>query len=299
MSKQEGIQRYRFIIHKLTAKPSTFEEIQDYLRRQEELTEDQFTCSLRTMQRDIKDIERIYDIVIKYDRSQKVYRIVHDGREKHSERLMETFDLYKAIKVSNNFTNHLLFENRQALGTAHMYGLLHAIKSRREICFNYRKHYDDSFSQRRVQPVAIKEARYRWYLLCRDTKDDEMKSFGLDRISDLEITGRSFEPISDYDPEDDYKYAFGIINGTKEEPQKVELSFTPREGRYVKSLPLHHSQKLILEDQNETRFSYDLIPSYDFKMELLSYGDQVKVLKPESLRTAIQNELKKAVEQYM
>ena len=298
MSRKEGLQRYRFIIHKLTIKPSTFEEIQDYLRRQEELTEDQLTCSLRTMQRDIKDIERIYDIEIKYDRSQKVYRIVHDSREKHSERLMETFDLYNAIKVSNNFANHLLFENRQALGTAHMYGLLHAIKSHREICFNYRKHYDDSFSERRVQPVAIKEARYRWYLLCRDTKDDAMKSFGLDRISDLEITGRSFEPIVDYDAENDYKYSFGIINGTREKPEKIELSFTPREGRYIKSLPLHHSQQLISEDDKETRFSYKLAPTYDFKMEILSYGDQVKVLKPESLKKTIQEELEKTINLY-
>ena len=298
MSRKEGLQRYRFIIHKLTIKPSTFEEIQDYLRLQEEMNEEKLTCSKRTMQRDIRDIERIYDIVIEFNRSQKVYRIVHDGREKHSERLMETFDLYNAIKVSNNFANHLLFENRRALGTGHMYGLLHAIKTRKEICFNYRKYYDDSSSQRRVQPVAIKEARYRWYLLCRDTKDEEVKSFGLDRISDLEITGRRFEPIVDYDAENDYKYSFGIINGTREKPEEIELSFTPREGRYIKSLPLHHSQQLISEDEKETRFSYELAPTYDFKMEILSYGDQVKVLKPESLKKTIRKELQKALDLY-
>ncbi|MGA9326532.1 MAG: WYL domain-containing protein, partial [Salegentibacter sp.] len=73
MSRKEGLQRYRFIIHKLTIKPSTFEEIQDYLRLQEEMNEEKLTCSKRTMQRDIRDIERIYDIVIEFDRSQKVY----------------------------------------------------------------------------------------------------------------------------------------------------------------------------------------------------------------------------------
>ncbi|MGB8375623.1 MAG: WYL domain-containing protein [Salegentibacter sp.] len=298
MSRKEGIQRYQFIIHKLSTKPSTFEEIQDYLRLQEEMNEERLTCSKRTMQRDIRDIERIYDIEIKYDRSQKVYRIVHDGRERHSERLMETFDLYNAIKVSNNFATHLLFENRRALGTEHMHGLLHAIKWQKEVCFNYRKYYDDSISKRRVQPLAIKEARYRWYLLCKDTKDGETKSFGLDRLSSLEITGRSFDAIPDYDPESDYEYSFGIINGTAEKPETIELSFTPREGRYVKSLPLHHSQKLLLEDEKETIFSYELSPTYDFKMEVLSYGDQVKVLKPESLKKTIRKELQKALDLY-
>jgi predicted DNA-binding transcriptional regulator YafY len=298
MSRQEGIQRYRFIIHKLSSKASSFKEIQEYLRLQEELTEDNLTCSIRTFQRDLKDIERIYDIVIKYDRSQKVYRIVHDGREQHSERLMETFDLYNAIKVSNNFGNHLLFENRKALGTEFMHGLLHAIKSRREISFNYRSYYDDSISERWVQPVAIKEARHRWYLLSKDTKDNVFKSFGLDRISDLEISNRKFEALNEYDPQEDYKYSFGIINGTNEKPEKVQLSFSPKEGRYVQSLPLHHSQKLLWENESETIFEYHLIPTYDFKMEILSYGDQVKVVKPESLKNDIIRQLQDSLKAY-
>ncbi|MGA9324581.1 MAG: WYL domain-containing protein, partial [Salegentibacter sp.] len=81
-------------------------------------------------------------------------------------------------------------------------------------------------------------------------------------------------------------------------PETIELSFTPREGRYVKSLPLHHSQKLLLEDEKETIFSYELSPTYDFKMEVLSYGDQVKVLKPESLKKIIRKELQKALDLY-
>ncbi|TRO66968.1 helix-turn-helix transcriptional regulator [Christiangramia sabulilitoris] len=298
MSRQEGIQRYQFIIHRLSTRPSSFKEIQDYLKIQAELTEDNLNCSIRTFQRDIKDIERLYDIVIKYDRSMKVYRIIHDGREKHSERLMETFDLYNAIKVSNNFGNHLLFENRRALGTEYMHGLLHAIKSRKEISFSYTSYYNDSVSKRTVQPLAIKEARQRWYLLGKDTRDEVIKSFGLDRISDLEISNRSFDELKEYDPEKDYRYSFGIINGTDEKPEKIELSFSPKEGRFVKSLPLHHSQTLVAETEKETIFKYHLIPTYDFRMEILSFGNQVQVLKPKSLRTKIIQQLKESLEVY-
>ena len=298
MSKQDSVLRQRAIVNKLSLKPSTFEELQDFLKYQREYNDTDLFCSLRTFQRDVKTLAEHYGIEIMYDKSQRVYRIVEDGREFHSERLMETFDLYNAIKIGNSYGKNLIFENRKALGTENMHGLLHAIKNNVEVSFTYCKHYDGSISRRNVQPAAIKEARNRWYLLGKDEKDGLQKSFGLDRMTNLEITRRKFDPASDYNPEEAYRYSFGIINGTGEEPQKVELSFTPREGRYVKSLPLHHSQQLLRKDEAETVFSYHLIPTYDFKMEILSYGDQVKVLEPASLREQIIEQLEAALGAY-
>ena len=298
MSKQESILRQRAIINKLTQRPSTFQEIQEYLKFQGEISTCDLFCSLRTFQRDVKAISKLYEIEIEFDKSRKVYQIIEDGREAHSERLMETFDLYNAIKVGNSYGRSLIFENRKALGTEHMHGLLHAIKNGSEVSFTYHKFYDDTVSRRNIQPAAIKEARNRWYLLGKDTKDGLFKSFGLDRIKHLEISRKTFENFENFDPEEEYRTSFGIINGTGENPQKVELSFTPREGRYIKSLPLHHSQKLVKETKEETIFSYYIIPTYDFKQEIMSYGDQVKVLKPASLKNDISATLRSALKAY-
>lgn len=298
MSKQESTQRQRAIINKLDRKPSTLEEIQNYLQLQEEITGDRITRSLRTFQRDIKEIRSLYEIEIKYDRSQRLYSIVHDGRESHSERLMEAFDLYNAIKVGNSFGNKLIFENRKTLGIQNMHGLLHAIKNNLEVSFSYRKYYDDSISSRNIQPAAIKEARNRWYLLGKDISDGKYKSFGLDRINDIEISRNKFGDLNDFDPQEEYRYSFGIINGMGEKPQKMVLSFTPREGRYIKSLPLHHSQHVVVDNEEECQFEYTIVPTYDLKMEILSYGNQVKVLEPESLKKEIITQLKAALNAY-
>ncbi len=298
MSRQEGIQRHRFIIHQLSKRPSSFEDIQNFLRLQETLSEDKLTCSIRTFQRDMKEIDENYKIVIKCDKSQNLYFIAEDGREAQSERLMETFDLFNAIKMGNSFGNHLIFENRNALGTEHMHGLLHAIKNRFEISFSYKKFEDASVSERIVKPVAIKEARNRWYLLAEDAKAGIIKNFGLDRMANLEISSRKFREIKDYDPSEEFRYNFGIINGTGEEPQRIVLSFTPTEGRYINSLPLHHSQKEIFKTDKERQFEYHLVPTYDFKMEILSYGNTVKVLEPESLKKDIIRQLELAISAY-
>lgn len=298
MSERIILQRHQSIISKLRRKPLNFEQLQDYLQVRSEISGYRLTCSLRTFQRDIDQIKTFHNIVIEYNPSQKVYEIVKDENEEQHERLMEAFEVYNALNLSNSFSASLILEKRKALGTDNLYGLLHAIKSRREVSFKYRTFYEDSVSERLVQPVAVKEARNRWYLLCRDKKDEVFKSFGLDRIADLEITNRKFGEIQEYDPEEAYRYSFGIINGTGEKPQKVELSFTPREGRYIKSLPLHYSQQLVKETETETIFRYNLIPTYDLRMEILSYGDQVEVLKPVSLRKQIKEQLESARKVY-
>lgn len=296
--RREGVQRQRFIIHQLSKKPSTFEEIQDFLQFQETISSDRLTCSIRTMQRDIREILSDYDIEIKCDRSTNEYYIAHDGREGRSERLMETFDLFNAIRIGNSFGNHLIFENRKALGTEHMNGLLHAIRNRVEVSFSYKKFNDGSISSRTVKPIAIKESRNRWYMLAMEADKDVVKNFSLDRISNLEISSRKFKAIKGYDINEEFKYTFGIINGTGEEPQRIVLSFTPGEGRYINSLPLHHSQQEILNNETERRFEYHLAPTYDFKMEILSHGDQVKVLEPESLKKHIIEQLQKSLAGY-
>lgn len=298
MSRREGIQRHRYIIHQLSKRPSSFEDIQSFLRLQEEISEDRLTCSIRTLQRDIKEISENFKIEIKCDRSRKLYYIREDGRDADTERLMESFDLFNAIKIGNSLGSHLIFENRKALGTEHMHALLHAIRHRKEVEFLYNKFDSDSISERTVRPVAIKESRHRWYLIAQDVKDGKIKNFGLDRISALEVGSRKFREVKDYDPVEDFRDIFGIINGTGEEPQKILLSFKPTEGRYVKSLPLHHSQREIMNDENEIRFEYRLVPTYDFKMEILSHGAQVKVLEPNSLKKDIAARLEQALEAY-
>jgi predicted DNA-binding transcriptional regulator YafY len=275
----------------------TYEEVQDEMAEDPDSIEEKLLSSQRTFQRDIKDIESIHNIEIRCNRSDKKYHISDDVEETHSQRLRENFDLLNAIRLSKSFGNQLIFEERKPLGTHHLAGLLHASQNLLEVEFEYFKFWDTSISNRKVKPIALKEARNRWYLIAEDTKDNTIKNFSLDRIKELEITKERFKPI-EYQAHEEFEDSFGIINGTNEEPVKVVLSFTPREGRYVDSLALHHSQQLILSNDKEIRFSYFIRPTYDFRMEILSYGDQVKVVEPMELQQQITAQLKNALKNY-
>jgi predicted DNA-binding transcriptional regulator YafY len=297
MSKQQYIKRYNLIINKLRRNPCSFVEIQDFLQQQSEMDETNYELSIRTFQREIKEIEANYDIVIEYDNSQRVYKITHDGNEIRNERLMETFDIIDALKISNSLSNHLILEKRRPLGTNNMNLLIHAIKNNLEVNFKHQKFWDDAKKLRITQPLALKESRNRWYLIALDTKDRVIKTFGLDRISDLEITKKKFISLDNYNPDEVFLDSFGIISGEKE-AQKIVLSFTSEQGKYIKSLPLHHSQKVVIDNEKEYRIELFIRPTYDFVMELLSIGAQVKVLEPESLKEEMKTKLLNALNLY-
>lgn len=61
---------------------------------------------------------------------------------------------------------------------------------------------------------------------------------------------------------------------------------------------MHHSQREVLKTEKERRFEYMLVPTYDFKMEMLSYGNTVKVIEPENLRKGIIEQLQNALAGY-
>ncbi|MDX1718714.1 MAG: WYL domain-containing protein [Salegentibacter mishustinae] len=53
-----------------------------------------------------------------------------------------------------------------------------------------------------------------------------------------------------------------------------------------------------MSNDDEIRFSYFIRPTYDFRMEILSYGDQIKVIEPKSLKSEIKKELQRCIGNY-
>jgi len=126
-----------------------------------------------------------------------------------------------------------------------------------------------------------------------------MKTFALDRLTNLDITRRNFQYPRKFDVNSYFEHCFGIITPDNDEaPQEVILSFNPFQGKYIKSLPLHESQEVLVDNEHEVRIKLKIYLTHDFLMEILSHGENVKVVQParliESLKTSYQN----AIDQY-
>ncbi len=298
MSKRESLSRYNLIINRIRKSNSSLKEIKDYLSRESNFKGDNFNVSKRTIGRDLDDIRSLYDIDIQYDFRRKVYYIESEGKPDINARMLETFDILNALNISSGISQFIHLEKRRPLGTENLHGLIHAIKNKLIIRFSHQKFWEDDPTVRTVEPYALKESRNRWYLIAKDYKDLKIKSFALDRLSNLEFPRGKFEYPKDYNVEENYRYSFGIIESNGQEPQEIILSFEPEQGKYIKTLPLHVSQQVIMDTEDELQVKLKLWVTHDLIMELLSYGNSMKVLKPKSLANRVKSEHEKAFLQY-
>jgi len=298
MSKRDYIIRFLSIIKKLrNSRYATYNEINEYIQREFELLDKPKNISIRTFQRDINEIRTIFNIDIRCNSSNQYY-IAEDDNSGVNYRMLEAFDIFNSLSLGKQVTPYVLLEKKCPLGTEHFYGLLHAIKNRFIIMFSYQKYNETIASIREVEPYALKEFKGRWYLLSKDYKDNMVKTFGLDRIQELEITKRKFIYPPDLNPNAYFENCFGVIVPEDSEPEEIILSFEPLQGKYIKSYPLHESQKIITDNKDELRISLHLYETYDLIKELLSNGDKMKVIQPQSLIDEIYDITENILEKY-
>lgn len=300
MAKQDFFLRYLAIIKTLrTEGEVSFSRIRESVEREAALADRPVSFSIRTFQRDVEEIRGIFGIDIRFDFSRKVYLIEDDGRSELQTRMLESVDTINSLNLANDIGQFMIFEKRKAQGTQHFYGLLHAIRNRITLAVKHRKFDSDVPSDRMLEPLALKESKGRWYLLARDTADRRYKTFGLDRILSFENTPKRFDVPRDFDANAMFRYCFGVINPDNQEPPEIILSFRPEQGNYIRSYPLHDTQTILADTEQEFRIGLRLHPTYDFIMEILSYGETVTVISPVELRDRMAQIFRKATENYM
>jgi predicted DNA-binding transcriptional regulator YafY len=299
MSKLEATKRQHLIITKLKrSKRATFKDIANYLQKESDLEGYNFTISKRTFYRDLEDIYSIYGISIEYNFSNRAYFINEDLEPAITDRMLEAFDMYHALKIEEQQLPYLHLEKRFPKGTEHLYNLLHAIKNHLQITFDYQKYYKSHVENKVVDPLVLKEFKNRWYLFAKYPYDKQIKCYGLDRMTDLEINDIHFVIDNQFDINEYLKYCFGIISPNAEKPSEVVLSFSSFQGKYIKSLPLHETQEIIKDTEDELRIRLVVYLTYDFLMELLSYGNTVKIIKPKKLINDLVEVYTTALQQY-
>lgn len=205
------------------------------------------------------------------------------------------------IKYTDHETHFSFIDFEKApfsKGTEHLNVLVDAIKNKKVIEVFYQKFEDTEVKSHIICPYLLKEYRNRWYLLGHHTKKKLITTFGLDRISEIKLTeGEIFiEPIN-FSSESYFKNTIGITYQTGN-PHLVELSFTRSQGHYIKTQHLHETQEILIDNDEELRIRMNVVINYELISIILSYGEQVKVIKPLSLKNEIKRIINAGINQY-
>ena len=193
---------------------------------------------------------------------------------------------------------YMQFESTpSARGSKYLSPLLHAARNNHPVILSYRKFSGEAQKKYSVHPYLLKEYQNRWYVIGYDNYDGFVKTYSLDRVTKLLIVGKSFEIDLGFDYDRFFKYNIGITTLDKE-PEDILLSASPLEGSYLKSQPLHWSQNVIIDNENECKIRLRVVVTKELAMKILSMGGGIKVISPKSLKNQIAAEIKKASSNY-
>lgn len=299
MSKHGTIRRYTLEIEKIRREQlPSFQEIKDYL------FEHGFEIGDRTIQRDIEQIRFEFGIEIKYDRYKNGYYIDYENSLNIESffRFLEIVNtaelLTESLLESNDSLKHISFDTGGGLkGIENLKPLLKAIKDNRKISFTHFNFHTEKSRKYTLKPYLLKEYQNRWYVVGIIGGFNEFRTFGIDRIENLEIKTETFKPDKKMNPIEMFNKTIGLVY-SENTPQTIILSFTPTQGKYVKTLPLHSSQRILIDDEYECRISLEVVPNYELTQQILKHGETVKVIEPQCLIDEIKEILKRNFEKY-
>jgi predicted DNA-binding transcriptional regulator YafY len=255
-------------------------------------TDPEFSIDLPLTQEDVELI-RLALHTLNHFRNTQIFKDLEASIHKIQDRITLADQL-----EDHNLDQFIRFEASGASsGQEHLSFLLDAIRDTREIEFSYTP-YTDSRSRHYIyHPYLLKENKNLWYIVGKDVNGDKIRTLGLDRVSQPKPTGSHFQRDPDFQPEQFFRYTFGI--GTYSGiPEQIELKADQVQARYIIANPLHPTQEVTEDADGHFGIRLEVIPSDELKMQILSYGSRVEVIKPEWLRTTIEEALKKALANY-
>ena len=253
---------------------------ESHFGRGEELSERQF-------HRYTDAVEELFDIEIKYSRSQRGYVLANrEGIADMSMRkwLLQTFSVNNILHQSQELKNRILLENVPS-GQQHLTTIVDAMRENVALSVTYQSFGKSEPSTFEVEPYCVKLFKQRWYMLGKSDGYDELRIYALDRIEALRPTERKFKLPKRFDASKFFEDYYGVIVSDEEfDVCPVALKVDSWQSKYLRTLPLHHSQVEVERNEEYSIFEYRLCPSFDFQQKLLSMGDSVGVLSPVLLK---------------
>ena len=175
--------------------------------------------------------------------------------------------------------------------------LLTAIRQKKYTYFEYGSFTSDKKKSRKVVPLLLKEYRNRWYLICHDCVKETIITYALERMENVEVSEIISSEAISFEIEKFFQNAIGItVNNSN--PEMVIFKADNVASKYIDSQPFHSSQLVVKEGKNKTTFSLQVIISEELIRSFMSYGGELEVVEPESLRNIIKKRIVEMSDRY-
>ena len=253
------------------------------------------TYGARTLHRHREAITELFGIEIACDDTTYEYYISSrgdiDGKGIRAW-LVDTFAISNMVNLAGDMKSRIIFENISE-GSRFLSTIVSAMKEGRYLYATYQGFNRAEPHSFLLAPYCLRVNLQRWYLVGKPEdhpEETEPRVYALDRMKDLVQVEKPFELPKNFKPNEFFIHQYGIDRSITE-PQDIRIKVNAYDAKFLRSLPLHHSQREVEQNDQYVIFTYHIAPTYDFIMELRKFGSKLEVLAPEKLRADFAQEV--------
>lgn len=214
------------------------------------------------------------------------------------DKIVETVKVQRLIYDEPTLKGLVQLDNLEYVpGSEFLNDLIEFIKSKTVVELSYKKFKSDEPKLYQYEPYMLKEYDGLWYVTGRVRSYHEIRTFALDRITQIKSLNDLFEIDVDFDREVYYHNVYGVTH-TNQDPQEVVIRLESFRAQYLKILPIHKSQEVIKETTEHVWFRYHLVINMELETKLMSMGSSCVIEQPVGLRKAVFQHLKDALDGY-
>ena len=240
-----------------------------------------------------------FGIEIKCDRSLGYYIANSDDLEGNGLRqwLLESLSLNNLMNESSDMRDRILFEkipsSRKWLPV-----FVNAMRDGKAVEITYQSFRRDAPNTFTIHPYCLKLFKQRWYVLGRSDEYDSPWIYALDeRMQDAVPLKKALKKPAGFNAADFFSKYFGVVLDDRK-PSPIRIKVAADQVKYIESLPLHDSQTRVERTPEYSIYEYYLVPTYDFRREILSHGPDMEVLAPEEFRDEVKADIARMYNNY-
>lgn len=192
------------------------------------------------------------------------------------------------------------FEQNQYLkGLNHFTELFHSIQYKKVLSIQYRGFKQTKPSQVNFHPYYLKQYNSRWFLFGYNEEYDSISNLALDRIISFKTINKKYHENKTVNFEEYFEDVVGVTVSNRAEVNKVLLEINASIWPYIESKPIHGSQRITSKKSGKVVIELALQINYELISTLFAFGEEVKVLQPESLKEKMITKAETLINNYL
>lgn len=196
--------------------------------------------------------------------------------------------------------NHKIidFDNNEYLfGLEFLTVVFNAILYKKVIAIEYRSFISEGSSIHLIHPYYLKQYNNRWFLLGKNPLYETLSVLALDRIIAVEEKYDEYIPSS-IDFDEYFEDVVGVTIPENATIEKIRIRVDASLWPYIKTKPIHGSQKTIKEELEFAEIELNMYVNYELLSLLLSFGNRIVIISPQELKEKIIEQAKSILARY-